>query len=93
VHLESDARQGGIESAWRLANPPPLPPHAAHVWRWFRDLAQTRPNNGMSITRIPRTEIAQWERDEGISLERWERRAILELDAAFIAAMTPKKKT
>lgn len=33
-----------------------------------------------------------WERDEGIRLERWERRAILTLDAEFCAAMAPKAK-
>lgn len=46
----------------------------------------------MGISRIPRTEIQAWERDEGVRLERWERRAILALDEAFIAAMTPKTK-
>lgn len=81
-----------MESAWRLENPPPLSPYVVHVWRWFCDLAQTRPINGMALARIPRTEIAQWERDEGVRLEPWERRAILALDAAYVATMTPKKK-
>jgi hypothetical protein len=45
----------------------------------------------MSLCRIPRTEIQAWERDEGVCLHPWERRAILALDAAFVAAMSPKK--
>lgn len=45
----------------------------------------------MTLCRIPRTEIAQWERDEAISLKPWQRRAILLLDEAFVAAMSPKK--
>lgn len=46
----------------------------------------------MGLCRLPRTEIAQWERDEGIALSPWQRRAILALDEAFVAAMTPKTK-
>lgn len=46
----------------------------------------------MGVCRLPRTEIQAWERDEGVRLEPWERRAILALDAAFVAAMTPKSK-
>lgn len=45
----------------------------------------------MALARIPRSEIAQWERDERIRLEPWERRAILALDAAYVETMTPKK--
>jgi hypothetical protein len=37
----------------------------------------------MGLSPISRTEIAQWEADEGVVLERWERRAILRIDAAY----------
>jgi hypothetical protein len=56
-------------------------------------LSVARPSNGMSLSRVPRSEIAQWERDEGLCLERWERRALLQLDAAFCAAMAPASKS
>lgn len=41
----------------------------------------------MGLSPLPRTEIAQWEADEGVTLERWERRAILRIDATFREAM------
>lgn len=88
VHLESDARQGGtsaaIEAAWRLANPPPLPPLAAHVWPIFIDLCRTRQSGGMAPSAITRHDIHAWERDER-PLERWERQAIMALDAEQMA--------
>lgn len=87
------ARGGDEAAADRLASPPPLPEHARHVWNWFADLSATsRPAGAFSIARIPRLEIQAWERDEGVRLQRWERRAILTLDAEFCAAMAPKAK-
>ena len=84
-----------MEARARLLNPPTLSPHVAHLWKWFADpvqgIACTRPNNGMAISRIPRSEIAQWERDEGITLQTWERRALLQLDAAYVAAMSAQR--
>ncbi|MGH1558023.1 hypothetical protein ACRAWD_10030 [Caulobacter segnis] len=43
THLESLARQGDPEATWRLANPPPLSSHVAHLWGWYADLCQTSP--------------------------------------------------
>lgn len=34
--------------------------------------------------RIPRSAFHDWEADEGISLERWERRALRLIDAAWL---------
>lgn len=86
-HLESDARQGGFESQWRLDNPPPLSPHIAHVWAWYCDLCQTRQSYGMGPSRLSRLEIQAWERDERVRLEPWERRAIMALDAEHLTVM------
>jgi hypothetical protein len=38
----------------------------------------------MAPSRITRLEIQAWEDDEGIQLERWERRALLMVDAAWL---------
>jgi hypothetical protein len=46
----------------------------------------------MGPSKISRAEIAQWERDERIDLEPWERRAILRLDTLHLEIMTPKVK-
>lgn len=81
-----------MASAWRLANPPPLSPHAAYLWAWYCDLAQTRAAGGFGPARISRLEIQAWERDEGVRLEPWERRAIMQLDAEHLRIMTAKEE-
>lgn len=77
------------KARYRLANPPPPPSkHVRHLWQAYTDLCTTRPVNGMALSPLSRLEIAQWERDEMVRLEPWERRTILRLDQAFIAANT-----
>lgn len=92
VHLESLARQGDPEATWRLANPPPLSPYVAHLWAWYADLCQTRQSGGFGPARLSRLEIQAWERDEGVRLEPWERRALIALDAEHLLTMTAPAK-
>ncbi|PZR36492.1 hypothetical protein [Caulobacter segnis] len=95
-HLEMMSRghdQQAADARHRLANPPPLPELAAHIWRYYVEpatgLAATRPVNGMALSPISRLEIAQWERDEMVRLEAWERRALLRLDHEYRTANAP----
>jgi hypothetical protein len=37
-------------------------------------------------------EIQAWERDEGVRLEPWERRAIMALDSEHVVTMSPPAK-
>lgn len=81
--------QQAAEARHRLTNPPPPPTrHVKHLWQAFTDLCATRSVNGMALSPLSRLEIAQWERDELVQLEPWERRAILRMDREFIAANT-----
>lgn len=82
-YLESMARQGDPEAVQELADLPPLPHLAAHLWTAFVDLHSTRAV-GMGASRLSRLEIHAWEHDEGQRLERWERRAIMAIDAAWV---------
>lgn len=45
----------------------------------------------MGPNRLTRLEIQAWERDEGIRLERWERRAILMIDSEHLRVMAEAK--
>lgn len=63
---------------------PKLPPAGAHLWTYFRDLASTRQTGGMGPSRLSRQEMMAWEAVEGIVLERWERRAIIAIDEAWL---------
>jgi len=85
-------RQGDPEAIAELDAQPPLPPLAAHVWDWFGDLRRTVQSSGMGPARITRHDIRAWEQDEAISLDPWERRAILNLDDALIASLNPDKE-
>ena len=80
---------GDVEAEWELANGPALPPLAAHIWAWWLDLAQTRGSTGFGPAPLTRTEIHAWQADEGVTLDQWERRAILRLDAAYRTSLQP----
>lgn len=86
------AAQGDPESIAELASLPTLPPHGEHLWRWFAELSALRTSSGMGLNRITRAEIHAWEADEGQSLELWERRALLAMDAAWFASAKPAKE-
>jgi hypothetical protein len=85
VHLENDARQGNLQSQAILAAIPKCPPLVAYLWNYFQQISATeRPPSGMDgPKRIPRSGIHAWEADEGIKLERWERRCIIAMDAEW----------
>lgn len=51
------------------ARGPELPAAAAHLWHWFRELRA-------GDTKITHQEIEAWSRLNGITLERWEVRAL-----------------
>lgn len=94
-HLEAAARQGDLDAELELAAQPSLSEEVAHLWGYFQDLHGTRPDNGFGPCRIPRTEIAAWQDQEGVALQPWEVRAITLMDAAWISAMAeqqPKPK-
>jgi len=88
AHLESLARGGDLEAEAELAAIPSLPRLGAHLWSYFSELHQTRSLNGMAVARLTRQEIRQWEADEGHVLERWERRVVMAIDAAFVASLS-----
>jgi hypothetical protein len=69
----------------QLLDAPDCPPLALHVWGYFLDLNQTRGSSGFGPSRLTRQDIQAWEIDEGVSLDRWERNAIMKLDATYIA--------
>jgi hypothetical protein len=42
----------------------------------------------MGPARLSRLEIHAWEADEGVTMERWERRAVMAIDAAWLKAVS-----
>jgi hypothetical protein len=88
--LQAQAKGGDVEAEYTLENQPPLPEHAAHIWRYYLELSPTRGNNGYGPLRLTRQEIRLFEQDELITLDPWERRALMRIDAAFINSTRPK---
>jgi hypothetical protein len=89
--LQSLADQGDPDAISELAALPQLPHHGAHLWTWFTEISATRSSSGMGPNRLTRAEIHAWEADEHQRLELWERRAIMKLDAAWLANLTKPK--
>lgn len=73
-----------------LASIPKLPASGVHLWEYFVQLGATRQNNGMGPSPLSRAEIRLWEEDEAVELARWERRAILDLDALWLRSLAAK---
>lgn len=76
----------------QLINAPDCPPLAKHVWGYFLDLSPTRGSTGFGPARLTRQEIRLWEADEGITLDRWERNAVMKIDAAYIQHCADEQK-
>lgn len=86
-HLKVLARHDP-EAAAELAQAASCPAAGAHIWRYFLELSRTRQNGGMGPSRLSRLEIRLWEADECVSLSLWERRAIIDLDGVWFAAVS-----
>ncbi|MFZ5669129.1 MAG: phage tail assembly chaperone [Pseudomonadota bacterium] len=92
MHLQALADQGDPASIAELHHGPKLPKHAEHIWLWWKDLTSTRGGNGFSVNPIDRHDIRVWQEDEGISLQAWERRAILRIDIAYRASLATQEE-
>jgi hypothetical protein len=77
------ARDGDPAAIAELYHGPKLPPLAAHLWRWWLELCETRGGTGFGPAPLTRHDLHAWEADEGRAIEPWERRAIFRLDAAY----------
>lgn len=92
VHLEVQARNGDIEAEFELNHGPALPPEVSHVWEWWVALGRTRGSSGFGLLPITRHDIHAYERDEALTIQPWERDAILRLDAAYRISLVPDAK-
>lgn len=90
--LEALAAQGEPEAIMELAAIPSLPALGAYIWTWFAEISANRASGGMGPSRLTRAEVHAWEQDEGHRLELWERRAILAIDAAWLASAAPSQR-
>jgi hypothetical protein len=92
AYLESLASQGDPEAIAELADQPDLPRFAERVWDAFLDLSATRQSAGMGPSRITRFEVRLWEEDEAQPLDRWERRALMAIDAEWVRSVTEQTR-
>lgn len=84
MFLEDQARQGEPDAILELESLPALPDYGGYLWGHFLALHATRQHREAGPSRLSRLEIRLWEADEGVSLQRWERRAIMAVDAAWV---------
>lgn len=94
MHLQKLADMGDEEAQAELDAAPSCPPLGAYLWSYWLQLHATRQGGGMGPSRLTRQEIRLWQEDEAVELDRWERRALLAIDRAWMesqaAAMAAK---
>lgn len=91
-HLLSGYEQTGIMPE-ELASVPKLSPYARHVWAFFEELHRARGYTGFGPLPISFRDIEAWQGLMGQRLDPWELRAILAIDAEYIASASKTKPT
>jgi hypothetical protein len=69
---------------------PDVPRETEHLWRWFTDLSRRR-GAGMAIEALSWPEIDSYCQLMGLKPDRWELRALAELDDAFLSSRLENK--
>lgn len=65
---------------------PPLPQNAAHLWEYWSELNTARGYGAGGPNPISFQDLISWQMIRGLTLDKWEVRAILRLDGAFLSA-------
>lgn len=80
-HLEAVEEQVGTELQELIG--PPMPHVAVHIWEMFVDLHSGR-GGGYGPSPLSWMEIESWQRMTRTTVQRWELRAIREIDRAWL---------
>lgn len=75
-----------------LADAPPLPECAAHLWAYFWELSRSRSHNGFGYLALQYVDIEAWSRLTKQTLDPWELNAIVKLDALYLESLAKKPK-
>lgn len=89
THLQSAWRQSGIKPHnWPDAK---LPEEVKYLWEFFVELNRARGSNGFGPSPLSFSDLHAWATLTGNRLDPWELRAILAIDAHYIASAVPPK--
>lgn len=89
THLQSAWRQTGVKpEGWPNAR---LPAQVKYLWDYFAELNRARGSNGFGPSPLSFSDIASWQALTGNSLDPWELRALLAIDAHYLASAVPPK--
>ena len=86
-----------LEQVWKSTgrkpeglDPPPFPDVVNHVWAWFIELHNARPQTGMGVSPITYSEISAWSSLTGVIPNPWEVGVIKSIDRVFITVNSKK---
>jgi len=91
THLQAAWQQTGREPQ-ELADAPPMPPLASHLWASWSEIRTGLESGGLGLPRITWAALHFWQSATGSRLEPWERRAILKVDGLFLEAKAKDNK-
>ena len=70
--------------------PPFFPTIIVHVWDWYKELHNVRPNTGMGNAPVQYSEIYAWAALTRVQPTPWEVQLIARLDAEFLIVTAEK---
>lgn len=85
--LRAHLRQAERSSKKKLIRNPKVPDAAVHLWGWFWQLNDARPEGFSSAGPLTFGEIAAWAGLTGITPHPWEVEALKAMDRAYLASV------
>jgi hypothetical protein len=86
-HLERIEKQTGKQQIPDFD----IPPEGEHIWNWFWDLSNRRPQ-GFGVSLIPYGEIKSWMEVRKPLIYDWEIEILTKMDRAFLEGHQEAKK-
>lgn len=85
--LRSHLKQAERSTKQKIIRNPKVPDAAAHLWGWFWQLSDARPEGFSSARPLSFSEIAAWAGLTGSAPRPWEVEALKAMDRAYLASV------
>lgn len=90
--LRANLKQAERSTRQKIIVEPRVPDAAAHLWKWFWQLSEARPDGFSSAGPLTFGEIAAWAGLTGAAPQPWEVEALKAMDRVYLASVAKISK-